>query len=77
MELWREMIDLERTNLTRNGDWLELVKHKIERIEAIAKQTPTRTKPKAKPLTKAERKALRLERAAARLARKMAANTSG
>lgn len=37
MELWRELIDLEHSNMTRNGEWLELVKRKAERIDATKK----------------------------------------
>lgn len=81
MELWREMRELEHTNLSRDGSWLELVRRKTERLEAeAAKQTPiapkAKPKRKAKQLTKAERKARRRERAAARLARKMAAKAA-
>ena len=81
MELWREMRELEHTNLSRDGSWLELVCRKTERLEAeAAKQTPiapkAKPKRKAKQLTKAERKARRRERAAARLARKMAAKAA-
>ena len=37
MELWREQMLLEQTNLTRDGTWLELVKRKVERkAEATA-----------------------------------------
>ena len=34
MELWRELIDLERSNMTRSGEWLDLVKRKAERLDA-------------------------------------------
>ena len=34
MELWRELIDLEHSNMTRSGEWLELVKRKAERLDA-------------------------------------------
>ena len=30
MELWREMRELEHTNLSRDGSWLELVRRKTE-----------------------------------------------
>lgn len=72
MELWRELIDLERTNMTRNGDWLELVKRKAERVEAAKKakrpvqHSPVAKEP-AKPLSKRrarilEMKALKVKR---------------
>ncbi len=37
MELWRELIDLEHSNMTRSGEWLELVKRKAERLDAAKK----------------------------------------
>ena len=49
MELWREQLILEQTNLTRNGEWLELVKRKAERQEAAKAKGSDAAKPK--PLT--------------------------
>ena len=72
MELWREQLILEQTNLTRNGEWLELVKRKAERQEAAKTKGSDAAKPK--PLTArqkriAEHKADQVEKKLRRAAR--------
>ena len=46
MELWREQMLLEQTNLTRDGAWLELVKRKVERKAEATKAVIAPAKPK-------------------------------
>lgn len=46
MELWREQMQLEQTNLTRDGAWLELVKRKVERKAEATKAVIATAKPK-------------------------------
>jgi len=49
MELWREMREIEHTNLTHDGKWLALVTRKVERLEAVKPKGSNAAKPK--PLT--------------------------
>ncbi|MGL4517855.1 MAG: hypothetical protein ACRCUH_14335 [Shewanella sp.] len=63
VELWREMRELEQTNLTRDGEWLELVKRKAERQEA-AKPKPLTARQKRSAEHKADQAEKKLRRAA-------------
>ncbi|MGL6436671.1 hypothetical protein [Aeromonas caviae] len=70
MELWRELIDLEHSNMTRNGEWLELVKRKAERIDATKKAKQEAGSEPQKPQSKrALHKAVQAEKKQRRAAK--------
>lgn len=70
MELWRELIDLEHSNMTRSGEWLELVKRKAERLDAAKKAKRKAGVEPTKPQSKrAQHKAEQAEKKQRRVAK--------